>query len=181
MINIKDYPLFIPPEEVNSKKPREWSYEEAKMYFDWFMSVKDDRVEYLLTVFDEEVACDNEKYLKRIGQKVFDVLHKEPFSTDESSGKAITNRGLALAADMALLVAKLIMQKYPGIKWNIVKSPKSDVSFHLPALFKFPKLGHIETIGGSIANSKAILRGEETYDIWWKMFKYADDILKKVN
>ncbi|SMD45752.1 hypothetical protein SAMN00777080_4419 [Aquiflexum balticum DSM 16537] len=102
MVNIKDYPLFIPPKEVNSKKPREWSYTEAKVYFDWFMSVKDDRVEYLLTVLDEDLTCDNEKSLKRIGQKVFDLLHKEPFSTDESSGKVITNKGLALAADISL-------------------------------------------------------------------------------
>jgi hypothetical protein len=85
MVNINDYPLFIPPEEVNSKKPRDWSYKEAKMYFDWFMSVKVDRLEYLLTVLDEDVSCDNGECLKRVGQKVFDILHKEPFSTDEPS------------------------------------------------------------------------------------------------
>ena len=178
MINIKEYPLFIPPEEVNSKKPRDWSYKEAKMYFDWFMSVKVDRLEYLLTVLDEDVSCDNGECLKRVGQKVFDILHKEPFSTDEPSGKVITNRGLALAADMSLLVSKLIINNHPGLKWGIVRTPKRDISFHLPALFNFPKLGHLELMGGSIVNSKAILRGEETYDIWWRMFKYADDILK---
>lgn len=177
MVNIKDYPLFIPPEEVNSKKPKEWSYKEAKVYFDWFMSVKDDRVEYLLTVLDEDLTCDNEKSLKRIGQKVFDLLHKEPFSTDESSGKVITNKGLALAADISLLVSKLIINNHPGLKWGIVRTPKRDLSFHLPAIFNFPKLGHLELMGGSIFNSKAILRGEETYDVWWRMFKYADDIL----
>lgn len=176
MINLKDYPLFIPPREVHSKKPREWTPDEAKLYFDWLMSVKDDRVEYLITVFDEAFTGDIEADLIRLGQKVYNSLHEEPFSSEELTGRSITNRGLALAADMSLLVSKLIIQKQPEISWNIVKKPKSDISFHLPALFGFPKLGHIETMAGSIANAKAILRGEEESDVWWRMFKYAEDI-----
>ncbi len=148
------------------------------MYFDWFMSVKDYRVEYFLTVLDEDISCDNEECLKRVGQKVFDILQKEPFSTDELSGKVITNKGLALAADVSLLISKLIIKNHAELKWGIVRSPKRDLSFHLPAIFKFPKLGHLELIGASIVNSKAILRGEETSDVWWRMFKYADDVLK---
>ncbi|SEG33949.1 hypothetical protein [Algoriphagus boritolerans] len=178
MINIKDYPLFIPPEEVNSQKPREWSYTQAKIYFDWFMSIKDHRVEYLLTVFDEEFSSDNEKLLKGLGKKVFETLQIAPFSTDESSGKVISNKGLAIAADISLLVSKLIIKNHPRLKWRIVRTPKRDLSFHLPAIFNFPKLGHLELMGGSIVNSKAILRGEETSDVWWRMFKYADDVLK---
>lgn len=181
MTNLKDYPLFIPPPEVHSKKPREWTSDEAKLYFDWFMSVKDDRVEYLTTVFDEAFTGNIEADLKKIGQKVYETLKKEPFSSEESTGKTITNMGLAIATDMALLVSRIIISKHPKIKWGIVKKPKSDISYQLPALFEFGKRGPVELIRVSIVNARAILRGEEKSDIWWRMFKYADDILNDVN
>lgn len=40
------YPLFVPPASVNSKKTRGWGYDEAKIYFEWLMKVKDDRVDF---------------------------------------------------------------------------------------------------------------------------------------
>lgn len=180
MTNVKDYPLFIPPSEVHSKKPREWNSIEAKIYFDWFMSVKDDRVDYLLTVFDEVFTGNIEADLKRLGQDVYETLKKEPFSSEEPTGKTITNTGLAIATDMALLVSRMIINKHPKIKWGIVKKPKRDISYQLPALFEFGERGPVELVRVSIVNARAILRGEERSDIWWRMFKYADDILKSV-
>jgi hypothetical protein len=175
---MKDYILFIPPEEVASVKAKLWNAKQAKDYFNWFNSVKDDRVEYLLTSIDETLTGNHMIDIKRIGKKVTNFLKKPPFSAPKDGELAITNKGLALIADLSLLISKLIIEKHPQIIWKIVKRPKGDISYNLPALFEFPLIGHIELMGGSIVEAKAILRGEKTDSIWLDIYEYAINLIK---
>jgi hypothetical protein len=174
---MKDYILFIPPLEIAEKKVQEWSAKEAKLYFDWFISTKDDRVEYFLTVMDEELTNRPEEDLKRIGEKVTKLLFEPPFSEKDGNEQIITNKGLALVADLSLLISQLIILKHPQITWKIVKA-KKDISYNLPAMFEFPMYKHIELIRGAIANAKAILRNEKTASIWVEMYTYVVDLIK---
>jgi len=73
---MKDYIFFKPPDEVASIKAKLWDAKQAKVYFDWFISVKDDRVEYLLTSTDENLTGNHTIDLKRIGKKVTSFLQK---------------------------------------------------------------------------------------------------------
>lgn len=174
---MKDYILFIPPVEVSEKKPREWSANEARLYFNWFMSVKDDRVEYMLTAIDETLTNNSLEDIKRIGETITNVLSEEPFSENIEGELIITNRGLALVADLSLLISKLIIKDYTQITWKIVKRPLRDISYNLPAMFGFPLVGHRELIGAAIMNAKAILRGERDSSIWLKMYQSAIDLI----
>lgn len=167
---MKDYALFIPPKELATKKAREWTSIEAKDYFKWFISVKEIRVKYLLTTIDEQLTNDPDEDIKRIGSKVTLLLQHTPFSMSNGVEEVLTNEGHALAADMGLLISKLVIENYPQIKWGIVKRPTRDISFHLPALFGFLMIDHIELIGPSIVHAKEIISGETANQIWYEMF-----------
>jgi len=174
---MKDYILFIPPLAVADKKARDWSAKEARIYYDWFISVKDYRIEYLLTVIDETLRFSPEADLKRIGETITLLLFHQPFSERKDNKLIITNMGLALVADFALLISMLIMKKNDKISWKIVKRPKRDISYNLPAMFGFPIIQHIELIGASVANAKAILAGMKTSSVWVEMYRYAIDLI----
>jgi len=170
---MKDYIFFIPPLEIAEKKPKEWTAKEARLYFDWLMSVKDDRVDYLLTCLDEVLTDNSLVDIERIGKKVTKLLFEPPFSDRENDVSTITNKGLALVADMALLISQLVIKDCPQITWKIVKRPKTNGAYNLPALFEIPLIKHIEMIGAAITNAKAILRNEKTFSTWVKMYEHS--------
>jgi hypothetical protein len=181
MTRLKDYPLFIPPQQVANSDHKIWTLKEAKLYFEWLMSVKDARVEYLLTVIDESLTENREQDLKRIGEKIYNLLFTEPFAKLEDNTLKLTNKGHALAADMALLLCQCLLQEHDQLKWGIVRRPKRDLSYHLPALMGFPNKDYVELMRVSIVNSKAILSKEENYDVWWEVYKYCDDLFVTKN
>jgi hypothetical protein len=177
---MKDYIFFIPPAEVVEKKARDWSNKEAKLYFDWLMSVKEDRIEYMLTVLDETLTENSEADIQRIGEKITQLLFTFPFSDKLENEYAITNKGLALVVDLSLLISKLIIEHYPQIKWCIVKRPKRDFSYNLPALFGFPIIEYRDPIGAAVSNAKAILQREKDSSIWLTMYKSVTSTLTNV-
>jgi len=174
---MKDYLLFIPPTEVLEKKPREWSASEAKLYFNWFMSIKADRVEYMLTTIDESLTGNSSVDIKRISNKVTELLFKKPFSEKIDNVPVITNQGLALVADLSLLISQLIITDYPQVTWKIVKRPLRDISYNLPAIFGFPLVGYRELMRAAIVNAKSILNGEKDSSIWLKMYQSSVDLI----
>jgi len=159
------YPLFIPPEKFFSTKNFDWSLKEAKEYFNWFVSVKDIRSKYYLEYLfihkdkiDFNILCN----------KIHDTLFNDEFSfSTKDSVLDLTNAGYAFAADTSIVLSDYIIDKYEGkVYWNIVKKPKSDISFHLPALFGFKKLPHIELMKASIGHAKYILKKKEDPNVW---------------
>jgi hypothetical protein len=170
---MKDYALFIPPAEVATTKARLWNSKQAQLYFNWFLSTKDDRVEYLFTSLDESLTKNLEEDIVRIGDKVTNLLFESPFSENEKDKVNLTNQGFALVADLSLLISKLIITKHPQLTWKIVKRPKSDISYNLPAMFDFPIYGHIELMGGAIMSAKAILQGMKTSSIWLETYRHV--------
>lgn len=173
-----DYPLFIPPKEIRTKEHHNWAYKEAEIYFDWMMEVRNRRVEYLLSFLDEKKTSDPEEDLGRIGQKVYLKLLSEPFSIEEDGKRILTNKGLALAADVSLLLSEYILVKHPTLKWGIVRRPKKDYSFHLPTLMPYPTYGHLELMGTSIMGARNMVLGNETSDKWLRIYRTVSDKLK---
>ena len=165
------YPLFIPPEKFFDTKNFDWSLNESKEYFKWFISIKDKRLdEYLEFLSIEKYDVD------ALGDKMFDLLFDKEFSALAEDGKLdLTNAGFALAADTSLFISDCILWKYDGkVHWDIVRKPKSAISYHLPALFGFSKMPYIECMRGSISNARSILWGEIDRYIWREMTELDD-------
>jgi hypothetical protein len=194
----RKYPLFIPPAELAEKDSREWSAKEAKSYLYWLLGVHQERIDGLLKFFGETLTAAPEDDLVRLGEQVAEAIKTSDFSRLVSPipkkrfdfsqvptsretisdffryisciGPKLTDAGYALAADMGLLVAKFLLDECSDkVKWSIVRSPKSDVSYNLPVLIGFGKL-QLDPIGGSIAQTYGLLRGNKKPTVWQEIF-----------
>jgi hypothetical protein len=189
----KQYSLFIPPGELGKKTSRERSPKEARAYYDWLLSVLDQRISDLLAYFGERLTGEAEGDLKRLGGQVAAVVKSPQFSYQDKAEPIVfkkgsrtlvappatemeprlTNAGYALAADMGLLVAKLLMDVCgTKVKWVILKRPKTDPSCQLPGLTGFGKTD-FSPIEVSIADMYGVLRGEKNSQVWHDLFIYC--------
>jgi hypothetical protein len=169
---MKDYPLFVPPEHLVKKHPKEWSSEEAKEYKEWLLEVLDERVKYLIDTLGNFPSDALEDYLIMIGEQVVELLLSNDFSEAGQNGRKLNNRGYALAADMGLLVAKFLLEKHKNnVYWEIIKKPKTELSYNLPVLKGF-RFNYLDPISGSTAEASAILRGQRGADAWKKIFLF---------
>lgn len=167
-----NYPMFLPPEHLSNRIAKEWSLQEAGEYKDWLLSSLDDRVQFLVSYLDVVDDSDIENFLTEAGIQAVRLLKEDSFSEDGPRGKRLSNLGYALAADMGLLVAKLLVENHGDqIHWNIIRKPKSEMSYNLPVLTGF-KGNYLDPIGGSAAEANAILRGERDANTWKNIYVF---------
>lgn len=169
------YPLFVPPPELSSTAPKDWSAKQAHRYLQWLTGVLEERTNQLLMYTAEsypERIDEVEPLLARVGAKAVDTLRAPDFSTSAQTGPQLTDRGYALAADLGLLVARLLLDHSNGSeKWAVLRRPKSDVFYNHPVLVGFRPVP-LEPIGGSVAEANAVLRGTRNADAWQKIFSH---------
>lgn len=162
-----DYPLFIPPEPLGARTPPEWSRREAKAYAAWLQSSMPERVQQLLRYFGVSESISPSSLLEILGECVADALINSPFSEETR----LTNQGHALAADMGLLLADVLQREHPGLTWDIVFKPKSDVSYNQPVLVGFGGVT-LDPIQISTTQAFSILRGAKDGTAWRQVFDY---------
>lgn len=192
-MNEKQYPLFIPLGKLGEKTSRERSPKEARAYHDWLLSVMGQRISDLLAYFGERLTGDAEEDLKRLGRQVAAVVRSPQFSYQAKAAPIVfkkgskpliappatetepklTNAGYALAADMGLLVAKLLVDECrPNVRWAILKRPGSDPSYQFPGLIGLGKTD-LSPIEVSIAYMYGVLRGERSSQVWHDLFIFC--------
>lgn len=76
-----------------------------------------------------------------------------------------------MAADMGLLGARFLEDRYPHLRWSIVRKPKSDISVNLPVLIGFGVVP-LDPILVSINTAHGMLAGNRKGDAWLKVFKH---------
>ena len=155
-----EYPLFTPPAPLFEKSHFEWTLKEARAYFDWFLQQLEPRTGFLLQYLDEQDQSNAPALLSGVGEKVAALVRQEPFSTPAGARRELTNRGYALAADTGLLLARSVLRDNPAARWEILRKPKREMSFHLPVLVGVGPV-HVDPIGATVANFHAMLRGEK--------------------
>ncbi len=176
---MEGYPLFIPPEDLVNKLPKQWNAKEAKEYKSWLLYIIDERIDYLLTRLGFDKNQNIENQLLALGYKVSDLLNSSQFTEKGLKGRSLSSQGYALAADMGLLVAQLLIEKNNGkIYWEILKKPKSEISYNLPVLKGF-SVTYLDPVGGSTAEASAILRGQREGDSWKKIYEFWSSKVEK--
>lgn len=172
-MKIDDYPLFVPPVGLACKSHREWTRSESQAYFEWLMESLDGRVKSLLRALVIPEDLENEKRLLLLaGERIVEALD-DPRSTVESSegGRTLSNLGYSLAADIGLLTGKLVKRTLGDrVRWEVVRKPKSDMSYNLPVLAGF-KVGTYDPVGVSIADASSVLAGRRTYEAWCNVYE----------
>lgn len=171
------YPLLVPPDGLSEKSPRDWSKEEADQYFEWLKENFLGRVQALLVFLGCEAITElaPREQLLKAGKRAVTELRRAPFSEPAGSGVLqLTNAGYALAADMGLLTAKILLEERPLIDWTVVHKPKNNRSYNLPVLTGFGKLT-LDPVGGSIAEAAGILAGRRGPDAWARIWDCWSD------
>jgi hypothetical protein len=162
-----DYQPFIPPGELAEKTPLEWSRSEAQTYAKWLHSCRHDRVNALITYFGMKATASPLALVGPLGDRTATALFHEPFS---KAGE-MTNLGRALAADMGLLLATALQCEHPELAWDIVRKPKSDVSYNQPVLVGFGTVA-FDPIQVSMTQAFGVLRGTKDGTVWQRLFDY---------
>jgi len=177
---MKEYPLLIPPETISHAKGKDQTKKEAREYFDWLMSVRDERVCSLLSFLEEDVIQEPHTDLLRIGEKFQKIVRQAEFSHYQSNDGqlGLTNQGYALAADMGLLIAELIQRYRPHVGWTIEK--RKIITYNTPVLTGFPVMNP-DPIRSSIARAFSVLDGTYQADAWWSLFdKWMEHTAKTI-
>lgn len=174
-MTIDEYPLFVPPDRLTSKGRENWSATEAAEYRDWFLGVLETRVGELTKKLEEPCGNSPSDHLRALGEKAVLLLKKAPFSEESPTGRRLTNKGYALAADMGLLVAKYLLLQLPDkLRWETIRKPKSELSYNLPVLKGF-SFNYLDPVGGSTAEASAVLRGQRDADTWKRIYEFWVD------
>jgi hypothetical protein len=173
---MKDYPLFIPPEELAAKGAKKWTKREARAYFDWFQNEKEKRVENFLSFMRVQLTGSDETDLGRLAPMLYAEIGAFPFSeiNEVTQRKKLTNMGLALAADMGLLMSGMLQAGHPELYWEIGSGPKSYHGYNLPVLKEF-KSGAWDPVFSSInKNGYSLNEAKAPYD-WSGFFSSLND------
>ena len=188
------YPWFIPPPELAGRTAEQWSKAEAKTFLEWQLRVIEPRVAQMLRYLNDDASGSRKELLLRLGEKVAAILPAKGYSiepdrqsTETGTGPAsreailcardyrrLTETGMALASDLGLLLAKLVLEDCGGaVRWDVLRKPKSALAYNLPVLVGLKKYPgqHVEPIRVSIANGSALVRGEGSPDAWWRAYE----------
>lgn len=174
----RPYPLFSPPTAVADRPPRDRTAGDARLYFDWLTGSLPGRTADLVAFFHlDHAALPPRDLLLALGDRVAEELAGDGGSARTRGGESVlTSRGHALAADMGLLTARLILEAADGgIRWHIVDSPRGDRSFNLPVLTGFADELVLDPIAASIAEATGLLAGRRGPDAWARMFDFWTD------
>jgi hypothetical protein len=171
-MRLSDYPLFMPPDHLAVKGRERWNAKEANEYRQWMLGVQNARVEALKKLLGVPSEGSFSDRLMMAGEEVAKILQDAPFSEESPVGRRLTNRGYAISADMGLLVASYLIERLNGkIRWEVIRKPKTELSYNLPVLMGFSST-YLDPVGGSIAEAQALLRGQRGGDAWRRIYEY---------
>jgi hypothetical protein len=139
----------------------------------WQLGVLASRVSAMLAYLGVEDRGPSEVLLDRAGRAAAVFLAGSRFSraTTTASGPdavELTSEGLALAADLGLLVARELVRLRPELRWVVLRKPRGAAAFNLPVLVAHSG-AFFEPLRPSIANAHAVVAGMRRPDVWARM------------
>jgi hypothetical protein len=186
------YPPFDAPEPLTGTEPAEWTRAEARAYFEWIVDRVEPRSTRLLTWLGVEDRRDHAAVLLHAGTAAAERLRSPSFSGpgmlvpvvlkghsfDYDTGPALSADGLALGADLGLLVARYLLADFGDqLRFEIGGRPKSWIWHNRPVLTG-GGINPFDPVGASIANAYGVVRGERDGTIWARMYDHVAEGLK---
>jgi hypothetical protein len=180
------YPPFDAPEQIGGKDPADWTKAEARAYFDWLLEQVESRSTRLLAWLSVDDRPDHLAVLREVGPAAVERLKSPAFSGpgkpvpvvlkghdfDYEVGPVLSVQGLALAADLGLLVARYLLADFgDAVRFEIGGRPKSWIWHNRPVL-SGGAINPFDPTGASIANAYGVLRGERDASIWAQMYEH---------
>ncbi|MGZ3416851.1 MAG: hypothetical protein ACXVEF_16500 [Polyangiales bacterium] len=124
------YPTIAPP--FDREKHDEWSKSDAQSYFEWFLAVKQERVETLRSFFALPVELRGEALLRVVDEKL------KPFVASEGArlvnGTVMLPEGTAVCFDVGVLFGEELIAAAPALRWEIDVSARRSFNWGKPLL-----------------------------------------------
>ena len=123
------------PYEIMNKK-------EVNMYFEWFMSIKDTRLKYLMKrIFDSEEIIFSEKNIQALHYLMAENIHErlkteeeikeelemapdELKSTHQVHPKRLIEPTMSISIDIGIYLGEFLLHEFDDLKWNIHKDDR---------------------------------------------------------
>lgn len=173
--NLDEYPPFLPSGDYTNRSPQEWTAAEAKVHYNWFLEVLEERTDALLVFFGEEFDFNFCRMLDRLGCKIVPVLRMSYRVMGPFGDASLVEPALSMCIDMGMLIARCLLL-IPDIKcrWILCKRGKTYIDYNQPVLLGFPddpKYG-INPCGLSVNLAHGIVRGTEGPSLWREIFEH---------
>jgi hypothetical protein len=189
----EDYQLFIHPSFLTV---REMSKEQAKEYFQWFLTQIPLRLYELRQVLDNtgksKLALDfsSESFMK-LSKWIDQYAQSRPLTIEElEEGKKTIPSWLhkdipptikneltrSLCADIGIYFGEIFRRKYPFLRWDFVQKPKSDIDYHQPVVVTFNNkielnpISVINNIVGKKVDKRGANKQPNIFDVWDEYF-----------
>ena len=193
------YPLVKIPAE-HKEDFFQMNKKEAQAYFDWFMSIKDDR----LNILSNHVKTDHKEwqadftrssltplfewFSRSISQRPMtsaEISHEEGKIKGLLKGhidvgdKTFTDESVSVCFDAGIYFAETLRKNIPGMEWTFVMKPKRYVYYAQPIIEKpgmrgsdFNGMATLEVVARKVFDNRA--REDELiqlYDVWTGLLK----------
>jgi len=186
------YPMMEPPFEFESF--REMTTQEAKQIFDWHIEQLSKRINVLKEAFyfttnknDDVLNLSPssliplwEWYKSRIKiepitQEELEQLNKLPkWAIPTGSGWKPDLGTVALALDISLYLAEVLLRQFPSLRWSLLTKPKSNINYNHPVIQGFKKNLHFEPTSVVLNLTFSVIRKNKSgnllniYEAWSK-------------
>jgi hypothetical protein len=188
-MSVTSYPLFVPPDNLAAKSIASWSVADANRYREWLLGSMPGRIAVLKSTLSLPAGGTAESILVDAGRKMVALLSEPAASTPGrrevadlrgheityDTGPLLSIHGYAIAADVGLLMAELLTDRY-DLHWDVVRRPKRDIAYNLPALFGFGSCLHMEPVHISNVAALGVLDGSADETRWSGIYRvWADE------
>jgi hypothetical protein len=154
-----------------------WQYtrEEAKEHFEWFLTYYEGRIAVLLGYLGESLTSNPKADLLRLGNRLAEVLPGERFSFMPTEGSVIdfgkgrvlreppmqdlTEDGVSLALDMGCLLGKLMLGISPRFRWKLYTEARTSFDYQWPVVFDRGTREYSNPVGWSPGSCLGVLHG----------------------
>lgn len=133
IISLSNYDIFEMSEQMREKPPREWTTAEARAHFDWFLRIKEERIDKIASVSGTRNTISLELKLDRITETIRRSI--DNLATSEGDVQNVNGLGLIVGFDAALILGDALAQHIDGAAWRIMMTRmKSFISKNLPVI-----------------------------------------------
>ena len=191
------YDLMVSP--VKTKTFEEYSKEDARIYFDWYVAQSEKRInqliQYCSKTSSSEIAFDEtpnslipvwawfEEQIttqKKTESEMQAALQGRPLWVQEEIKKVdwrFTTLTRALAIDMSFYFAQVMMKNHPSVKWGYFTKPKNQASVNRPVLFGFIKKKYMDPRNVIIVCCRHSVEKKDAnrlYDLYMNWLEFID-------
>ena len=190
MTSIQDYRIFQPPQPLNFY---EWTTQEARTYFNWFIAQIPERLKMLRTLAVDlgvsETSLDltpesmpalgfllgsmTSKRIKDVAETLSEREAQPEWMRPYLEDWTLSQETLSVCVDCGIYFAEALRLRHPKLKWDFVRRGKSNIEFHQPVLVPFPHGVELNPVSimtvvafGHTRGKPAAARLPEVYHVW---------------